>query len=224
MTNTAEDLAAMGTTPGRTSCVKRTRWRHRWAGLLTGILAAVTALAPFPTAVAQSSNLTAICQGDLYTIVEGGKEILIQYKSGGDGHKKLLKYTAVALAACSPSPMNPLNQGLIVFFVGGGHVGHFAYYNDVCTPSEDIRPGMRVAYEGTNVFHSAEPGPGGRGVLTAFRTSTGDDSPQVSYQSDNCLWLGGCLLSDPTCKTKRVNPPQRYDETDNRLPRKRDVK
>jgi hypothetical protein len=158
----------------------------------------------------------------LYTIVEGGKEILIQYKSGGDGHKKFLKYTAVALAACSPNPINPSNQGLIVFFLGGGHVGQFAYYNDACTPSEDIRPGTRVAYEGANVFHSAEPTTDGRGILTVFHTASGDDSPQFTYQSDNCFWLGGCLLSDPTCKTKRVNPPQRYDETDNRLPRMRD--
>jgi len=204
--------------------MKRTRRRHRWAALLTAILTAVTALAAFPTAVAQSSNLTAICQGNLYTIVEGGKEILIQYKSGGDGHKKLLKYTAVALAACSPNPINPSNQGLIVFFLGGGHVGQFAYYNDACTPSEDIRPGTRVAYEGTNVFHSAELAPGGRGIVTVFHTATGDNSPPFTYQSDNCLWLGGCLLSDPTCKTKRVNPAQRYDEVDNRLPRMRDVK
>jgi hypothetical protein len=224
VTNVAEDLAAMGTTQRRTSCVNRTRRRHRWAGLLTAILTAVTALAAFPTAVAQNPNLTAICQGDLYSIVEGGKEILIQYKSGGDGHKKLLKYTAVALAACSPNPINPLNQGLVVFFLGGGHVGHFAYYNDACTPSEDIRPGTRVAYEGTNVFHSVEPAPGGRGIVTVFHTATADDSPPFTYQSENCLWLGGCLLSDPTCKTKRVSPPQQYDETDNRLPRMRDVK
>jgi len=202
--------------------VKRIRRRHRWAGLLTAILTAVTALAAFPTAVAQSSNLTAICQGNLYTIVEGGKEILIQYKSGGDGYKKLLNYTAVALAACSPNPINPSNQGLVVFFLSGRR--HFAYYNDACTPSEDIRPGTRVAYEGTNVFYSAEPAADGRGILTVFHTASGDDSPSFTYQSDNCFWLGGCLLSDPTCKTKRVNPPQRYDETDNRLPRMRDVK
>jgi hypothetical protein len=201
--------------------MKRTRWRHRWAGLLTGILTAVTALAALPTAVAQNPNLTAICQGDLYVIVEGGKEILINHKSGGDGHKELLKYTAVALATCRPNPINPLNEGLIVFFQGGGHVGQFAYYNDACAPSEDIRPGTRVAYEGTNVFHSAERAPGGRGILTVFHSATGDDNPPFTYQSDNCLWLGGCLLSDPTCKTKRVDPPQRYDETDNRLPRMR---
>ena len=197
--------------------MKTTRRRHRWAGLLTGIL---TALAALPTAVAQNPNLTARCQGDLYVIVEGGKEILINYKSGGDGHKKLLKYTAVALAACSPNPMNPLNEGLIVFFQGGGH-DHFAYYNDACAPSEDIRPGTRVAYEGPNVFHSAERAPGGRGILTVFRSATGDANRPFTYQSDNCLWLGGCLLSDPTCKTKRLDPPQRYDETDNRLPRTR---
>jgi len=203
--------------------MKRTRRRNRWPGLLTGILTTVTALAGFPTAVAQTSNLTAICQGDLYVIVEGGEEILINYKSGGDGHKKLLKYTAVALAKCNPNPINPLNEGLIVFFRAGGEVGHFAYYNDACALSEDIRPGTRVAYEGTNLLHSAEPGPSGRGILTVFHTATGDDSPPLTYQSDNCLWLGGCLVSDPTCKTKRIDPPQRYDETDNRLPRKRDV-
>jgi len=201
--------------------MKRTMRRHRWRGLLTGILTAVTALAAFPAAVAQNANLTAICQGDLYVIVEGGKEILINYKNGGDGHKKLLKYTAVALAACSPSPMNPSNEGLIVFFQGGGRVGQFAYYNDACALSEDIRPGTRVAYEGPNVFQSAERAPGGRGTLTVFKTAAGGDSLPFTYQSDNCLWLGGCLLSDATCKTKRVDPPQRYDETDNRLPRTR---
>jgi hypothetical protein len=201
--------------------MKRTRQLHRWADLLAGLLAAVTALAVFPTAVAQTSNLTAICQGDLYMIVEGGKEILISRKSGGEGHKKLLKYTAVALATCRPNPLNP--EGLIVFFRGGGQ-GQFAYYSDACALSEDIRPGTRVAYEGTNVFDSAEPGPGGRGLLTVFHTATGGDSPPLTYQSDNCLWLGGCLLSDPTCRTTRVNPPQRYDEIDNRLLRKRDVR
>ena len=204
--------------------MKRTKQRRRWAGLLTGILTAVTALAPpFPTAVAQNSNLTAICQGDLYVIVEGGKEILINRKSGSDGYKKLLKYTAVALAACNPNPINSSNEGLIVVFQGGGRVGQFAYYNDACAPSEDMRPGTRVAYEGTKVFDSAEPGPGSRGILTVFHTATADNSPPLTYQSDNCLWLGGCLLNDPTCKTKRVTPPQRYDEIDNRLPRKRDV-
>jgi hypothetical protein len=192
--------------------------RHRWRGLLTGILTAVTALAAFPTAVAQTSNLTATCQSDLYVIVEGGKEILINYKNGGDGHKKLLKYTAVGLAKCRANPMNP--EGLIVFFRGGGQ-GQFAYYNDACALSEDIRPGTRAVYEGTNVFDSAEPGPGGRGILTVFHPAAGDDKTSFTYQSDNCLWLGGCLLSDATCKTKRVDPPQRYDETDNRLPRTR---
>src|SRR5215470_8679392 len=171
-----------GTTQRRTSYMKRTRRRHRWAGVLT----AVTALAAFPPAIAQNSNLTAICQGDLYVIVEDGKEILISHKSGGDGHKKLFKYTAVALATCSPSPMNPLNEGLIVFFQGGGRVGQFAYYNDACELSEEIRPGTRVAYEGTNVFHSALPAPGGRGISTVFRSATGEDNPTFTYQSDNC--------------------------------------
>ena len=198
--------------------MKRTMRRQRWRGLLTGILTAVTALAAFPVAIAQTSNLTAICQGDLYVIVEAGKEILINYKNGGDGHKKLLKYTAVGLATCRANPMNP--EGLIVFFRGGGQ-GQFAYYNDACALSEDIRPGTRVAYEGPNVFQSAERAPGGRGTLTVFKTAAGGDGPQFTYQSDNCLWLGGCLLSDATCKTKRVDPPQRYDETDNRLPRAR---
>jgi len=201
--------------------MKRTRRRDRWAGLLTGILTAVTALAVFPTAVAQTSNLTAICQGDLYVIVEGGKEILINHKDGGDGHKKLLKYTAVGLATCRANPMNP--EGLIVFFRDGGQ-GQFAYYNDACALSEDIRPGTRVVYEGTNVFDRAEPGAGGRGILTVFRGATGENNPPLTYQSDNCLWLGGCLLNDPTCKTTRVSPPQRYDEIDNRVPRKRDVR